>query len=121
MRKIGFALFLMSVFGVGCIGLTDADFGNEHISVSLNSTELYEYRTGIGGDEEGASILRQANHYEVSEIVRNEETMWEAVYIYKPKTGFSGKDYVELKLSTGSDGASPNTNIIIIKIEFIIN
>ena len=120
MRKIGFTILLMSLIGMSCNSSTDPNVENELISVSLKNTEVYEYKTGIGGDEEGASIIRQANHFEISDIIRNEKTIWEAVYKYKPKSGFTGKDYVELKLSTGSDGASPNTNIEIIKIEFVI-
>ena len=34
------------------------------ISVELNQAETYEYKTGISGDEEGASIKKQAQHYE---------------------------------------------------------
>ena len=118
MKLIGSALFLMSLIGICCNNATEANTGSEIISVFLKNNEVYQYKTGIGGDEEGASIIHQANHFEISDIVRNADSMWEAVYIYKPKSGFVGIDYVELKLSSGSDGASRPTDTVIIKIKF---
>lgn len=61
----------------------------------------------MGGDEDGAAIVSQAHHYAVSEIRRNAQTNWVAVYIYQPALGFVGSDHVELEVRTGSDGASP--------------
>ena len=122
MKNFGFSLFAICIFmAIGCDHSTDADLERKLISVSIENTEVYEYRTGISGDEEGATIIHQARHFEISEILRNAETRWEAVYKYKPTPGFTGADFVELKFSTGSDGASPHTNIEIIKIEFTIN
>jgi len=90
------------------------------ISVELNQAETYEYKTGISGDEEGASIKKQAQHYEVSEIVRGSTTNWEAVYRYQAKKDYVGDDEVEIETSRGSDGASPPTEIELITIKFII-
>lgn len=122
MNKIGLTVLIVCLFlGNGCSSSTDPDIDKELISVTITNSEVYTYNTGIGGDEEGASIIRQANHFEISDIIRNADTMWEAIYNYKAMSGFKGADYVELKLSRGSDGASPPTDIEIIKIEFIIN
>ena len=74
----------------------------------------------IPDDADGASIIVQAKHYEVSDIIRNVDTNWEAVYKYKPRPGFIGTDYVELELSTGSDGTTPPTKIEIVKLKFIV-
>ena len=73
------------------------------ISVELKRTEIYEYRTGVSGDEEGDST-----------------TNWEAVYHYQAKKDYVGKDEVEIETSRGSDGASPPTEIEVITIKFII-
>jgi len=110
---------LLCFFIIQCNGTSVSQDDNQ--AVLLNNSETYEFRTGIGGDEEGASIKLQAQNYEISEIIRNAETNWEAVYRYKPKAGFTGTDYVELELSTGSDGASPPTKIEVIKINFQVN
>lgn len=91
----------------------------ENLNVALKSSEVYQYTT-VSGDEESASILVQAKNFEISEIIRNAETNYTAVYKYKPKTDFTGTDYVELKIETGSDGASQPTKIQIIKINFVI-
>ena len=120
--KFGLVLLVVCFFlGTACNSSTDPEIERESLTVTIKNSEIYTYNTGIGGDEEGATISRQANHFEVSDIIRNADTMWQAVYTYKAKSGFSGVDYVELKLSRGSDGASPPTDIEIIKIEFIIN
>ncbi len=108
------------LFAFSCITSTDSPIPDDEIPITLENTESYNYNTGITGDEDGASIIVQAKHYEISDIVRNVETNWEVVYKYKPKSGFIGTDFVELELSTGSDGASPSKNIEIIKIKFIV-
>ncbi len=79
-----------------------------------------EYNTLIGGDEEGASISIQATHFEISEIVRDSSTNYLAIYRYKPAVDYVGTDSVEIKTSTGSDGASPPTHIEYITINFTI-
>ncbi len=84
--------------------------------VTLNNSEIYEFHTGIGGDEESARITVQAKYFERSELLRDADTKWEAVYYYKPQKEYSGFDYVELETQTGSDGASPPTETKVIKI-----
>lgn len=117
MKKIlnGF-IFCLLILLVGCENTTDPNIKASTTFVRITNSETYEFRTGISGDEEGATIKMQAKHFLVSDIVRNADTKWEAVYVYKPESVYRGTDYVELELSTGSDGASPPTNIEIIKI-----
>jgi hypothetical protein len=92
----------------------------ETINVSLKNTELYQYST-VSGDEDGATISLQARHYSISEIRRNAETHWVAVYVYQPVAGFVGSDHVAIEVLTGSDGASPPTNIKKVAFHFDIN
>lgn len=105
---------------IGCQSTSDTGY-SEVKKVTISNSEVFEYRTGISGDEEGASIAQQPEHSELSEIVRNSDTQWEAVYKYKANEGFEGIDQVELKLSSGSDGATPNTHVDLVKIEFTVN
>jgi len=42
------------------------------------------------------------------------------VYIYQPKTGYIGTDYAEIEIQSGSDGASPPTNIRTVAFRFVI-
>ena len=90
------------------------------VSVSLRNTETYEYPT-VSGDEDGARISTQASHYSISEIRRNTETSWAAVYVYRPAAGFVGSDYVEIEILSGSDGASPPTSIRRIAFRFVVH
>ena len=121
MKKYCFILLSsLLFFTFSCSTSTDSPIPDDAIPVTLKNTESYNYNTGITGDEDGASIIVQAKHYEVSDIIRNVETNWEAVYKYKPRSGFIGTDYVELELSTGSDGTTPPTKIEIVKLKFIV-
>jgi hypothetical protein len=108
-------IFLILI--IGCINLTNSVSEENILNVAIKNAEVYEYRTGISGDEEGASILVQANHFEISDIFRNVETHYEAVCKYEPKAGFSGTDYVKIGTRRGSDGASLSNKIDIIKIQ----
>lgn len=89
------------------------------VSITLRNTGTYHYQT-VGGDEEGARIVTQAQHYSISEIRRNAETHWVAVYVYQPAPGFVGRDYVQLEIMTGSDGASPPAELKRVGIAFNI-
>jgi hypothetical protein len=94
---------------------------NDIIKVHIQNSETYQRKLGVSGDEEGATIRKQALQFQTSKILRNSDTNWEAVYIYQPKENYRGIDYVEIELSGGSDGASPPTNKAVIKIQFIID
>ena len=90
------------------------------IKATVKNSEEYEYRTGFGGDEQGASIKVQAGHFEKSEIVRDASTSFEPVYKYKPKGDYVGKDSVELwlvehKIGSGPDdlGKTTKTRVVI--------
>ena len=79
------------------------------IEVRITNTETYEYHTGMGGDEQGASITRQAQHYSISEIVRDASTNYEPVYRYKSEPGYVGIEEVILTLSDHSLGTDVQT------------
>jgi hypothetical protein len=85
------------------------------VAATISTSEIYTYNLGSFGDEEGATIEKQAENFEISKLERNFPS-GEIIYTYKPKSGFVGTDYVELKISRGSTGASPNTNISILKL-----
>ncbi|MEL7834659.1 hypothetical protein [Fodinibius sp. Rm-B-1B1-1] len=104
-----------------CQNTTDPNVTEETYNISINSGEVFEYPTGISGEEEGATIVRQPDNYEVSTIVRDSTTNWEAVYQYQPKAGFQGTQSVELKLSMGSDGASPSSKVTVVKLNITVD
>ncbi len=115
-RKV--QLTLIALIGVLIPGCTD-NGDPVTVSITLKNTAMYQYPT-VGGDEEGARIVTQARHFSISEIRRNAETNWVAVYVYQPVPGFVGRDYVQLEITTGSDGAGPPTDVRRIGIAFNI-
>ena len=91
------------------------------IKPTVKNSEEYQYRTGFGGDEQGASIKVQAGHFEKSEIVRDASTGFEPVYKYKPKGGYVGKDSVELELVEHEIGSGPDDSGKTTKTRVVIN
>ena len=114
--RIGCVLAAVSIGVPGCKGPESI----ETVIVYLKNTETFQYRT-VGGDEEGATISVQAEHYSVSEIRRDAATNWYAVYVYQSAAGFVGEDHAEIEVHTGSDGASAPTNIKKIVFRFSIH
>ena len=88
-------------------------------NVTINNSGNYRYYFGLFGDEEGAEIQTQAEHFEISELDRDTHS-GEIIYKFKPLSGFVGTDYVKLTTGRGSDGASSNPNRTIVKITFNI-
>jgi hypothetical protein len=88
-------------------------------NVTLKNTESYS-RTFVLGDEEGAAIMYQAQHYEKSELVRDESTNMNAVYCYKPSIGFVGTDYVGFEVYYNRTGEDRFAYIERVRINFTI-
>lgn len=82
----------------------------DYVTASLASGETYTYPT-VGGDEDWARISTQPKHFSVSEIRRNAGTNWVITFVYQAASGFVGMDRAEIEIMTGSDGASPPTNV----------
>lgn len=112
-----FVVFCMT----GCGDEGDNDY-DEIIKedVSIKNTDTYLYDLGSFGDEESASIQKQAKHFEISELNREAYT-GKIIYTYKPKAGFTGTDYVEILTGRGSDGASANNILYLIRINIKIS
>lgn len=118
MKKFALTTILLMVFSCFINCSSDDNQSDGEIikaTAAISTSEIYTYNLGSFGDEEGASIEKQAENFEISKLERNFPS-GEIIYTYKPKSGFVGTDYVELKISRGSNGASPNTNISILKI-----
>ncbi len=88
-------------------------------NVTLKNTESYS-RTFVLGDEEGASITIQAQHYEKSELVRDRSTNMSVEYRYKPTIDFVGNDYVILEVYHNKTGESSSAYTETERINFTI-
>ena len=91
----------------------------EESNVTLKNTESYS-RTFVLGDEEGALIMYQAQHYEKSELVRDENTNMNVEYRYKPITDFVGSDSVGLEIHYNKTGEDFSAYIETVRINFTI-
>ncbi len=118
MKKFALSILIILVFTC-FMGCSNDDNNSDEEIIKVNATisnsEIYTYNLGSFGDEEGASIQKQAENFEISKLERNFPS-GEIIYTYKSRSSFVETDYVELKTSRGSNGTSPNTNISIIKI-----
>ena len=110
---------ILSLLCIWFLGSCSNDDSNNNEIKTENSTisnsDTYTYNLGSFGFEEGANFQKQAKNFEISELVRT-GLKSEIIYKYKAKVNFIGTDYVEIWAGRGSDGASPNTNVKIIKI-----
>ena len=112
------AILLLMFFGllISCSKSDDKPEENSIVEeVTINSTEIFNYNLGYFGVEEGAFIQTHPENSDLSEIIEK-ELPGELIYQYKPQENFTGKDYVEIWTGRGSDGASPSTDIKIVKI-----
>lgn len=109
--KILVALVFIS-FLVSCIK-DDLTIVEETFYITIKNTDDFKHDFKISGDEEGATIKIQATHFSISEIARNESTNWSVVYHYKPESGFTGIDSVEIETNTGSDGSETGKTEIV--------
>lgn len=88
------------------------------LSDTIKNTESF-YHTFVLGDEEGATIIEQAKHYEKSELTRNAGTNMNVLYHYKPVAGFKGQDCVVIEVHYNKTGVGP-ADIQTMKINFTV-
>lgn len=114
-------LTALLLFSFGCRDITDSQNVDEVIKASISNSEVFEYRTGMGGDEEGAVIVQQPEHYKVSTIVRDSTTNFEPVYRYIPESGFQGVSQVEIRLESKIIGETSHTETQFLRLEISVN
>ncbi len=97
-------ILILSVLAISCEDEIVAP--SNHSEIKVKNSDTYQFNLNISGDEEGAVIIEQASHFEISELKRDASTDWSVIYFYKPESGYSGTDSVRIETNTGSDGAS---------------
>lgn len=122
MKKIAFYLTLF--IGLNTVSIScKKDNPNAPVTQTITETirvnQTYQFDLGIFGDEEGASISKQANHFSISSVDREVNT-GKIIYKYTPATNFVGTDEVEIKSTRGSNGSSLNNKIIFTTIKFTV-
>lgn len=101
---------LLLLIGSGCTKVE-----KEFDSVTISNTDTLKYSLGHFGDEEGATIEKQPKHALLSRMTSHTNS-GEYFYLYLSDSSFTGSDYVELRSARGSDGESPNRDVIITKL-----
>jgi hypothetical protein len=89
------------------------------INVTVRNTETFQ-RFLVGGDEDGARIITQAQHFRVSEVRMDASTNWGRVYFYQPEAGYVGSDYTELELETNSRGTVGKAQVSKLGLRFTV-
>jgi len=98
---------------VSIVQIADSD-----LTVELSKNEICTYL--CTGGEDGAIIKTQAKHSEISEITRNSETNYSAIYSYKAKVNYVGYDFVEIEILPDAIPIDEPNIAKIVKIEFFI-
>ena len=89
------------------------------VDVTINNSDDYELDLMFSGDEEGATIKTQAQHFQKSELIRDSSTNWSVVYKYEPLPNYAGMDFVEIETFTGGESTGCS-NVEIVRINFTI-
>lgn len=89
------------------------------IDFTIRNSEVFLYDLQFGGDEEGASIIKQAQHMEISELFRDPNKGSNIVYRSKPNKGYTGTDFVEIETCKSGEGIMCSI-IDTIRINFVI-
>ncbi len=113
---VNLTVLLMVVLGFAACDKSDSNDPDEIFEVTIKNTEDYSYDFGFSGDEEGATIVTQAKHYQKSDIARNGD--FNVIYQYTPESGFIGSDFVEIETCTG--GGVNCSHIELVRINFSI-
>ena len=79
---------------------TDENIAIVEESISVGIGNSFTYSLGHFSSEGALEISQQANHFETSEITTGNSGM---EFLYKPITGFIGKDYVEITQTYGNN------------------
>ena len=89
------------------------------IEVTINNSDDYELDLMISGDEEGATIKTQAQHFQKSELIRDANTNWSVVYKYEPLPNYTGTDFVEIETCSGGESTGCSS-VETVRINFTI-
>ncbi len=113
MKRIIFTTTLLSLFlSVGIVGCNDKESPCENYT-EQEKAKSYEWAVGEFGSRESCKILKQAEHYKISELDEK------ANYKYEPEEGFLGSDIVEIETETSSEDGLTGY-ITVYKIEFTV-
>ena len=79
------------------------------VEVTIKQDKIYDYNTGMGGDEQGVRIKVHPKHAARLRPLHRDSTIGFApIYRYRSQPGYVGKDSVELEYSDHELGSGPD-------------
>ena len=109
MKKLLLAFAIM--FGLAiltsCKKESQDNTKQQTITPNIKKNELFKYEFGLIGLEDNMFISQQANHFEKSELKR--DNTGRIIYTYKPSLNYVGTDEVEVSLGISNGATIINT------------
>ena len=112
-------ILICSLLLTNCSKNDEPENFDSELNITISNSDNYELDLMISGDEEGATIKTQAQHFQKSELIRDSSTNWSTVYRYTPLSNYTGIDFVEIETCTGGESTGCS-NVDIVRINFTI-
>lgn len=91
------------------------------VELTVKQHKWVDYKTGMSGDEQGVTFIAYSKHQQNCSILRDKTTGFEAVFRYRSKSDYVGKDSVELEYSDHQPGSGPDDPGTTTKTRQVIN
>ena len=91
------------------------------VELTVKQHKWVDYKTGMSGDEQGVTFMVYSKHQQNCSIVRDKTTGFEAVFRYRSKSDYVGKDSVELEYIDHQPGSGPDDPGTTTKTRQVIN
>ena len=91
------------------------------VELTVKQHKWVDYKTGMSGDEQGVTFIVYSKHQQNCSILRDKTTGFEAVFRYRSKSDYVGKDSVELEYSDHQPGSGPDDPGTTTKTRQVIN
>jgi len=91
------------------------------VELTVKQHKWVDYKTGMSGDEQGVTFKVYSKHQQNCSILRDKTTGFEAVFRYRSKSDYVGKDSVELEYIDHQPGSGPDDPGTTTKTRQVIN
>ena len=91
------------------------------VELTVKQHKWVDYKTGMSGDEQGVTFIVYSKHQQNCSVLRDKTTGFEAVFRYRSKSDYVGKDSVELEYSDHQPGSGPDDPGTTTKTRQVIN
>lgn len=114
-------LTLLSIVLISCSSREDANTTIIEASFTIATDATLIYNIGDFNSEGNRTITKQPENFKVSEIRHGDANLEQTaqIYVYVPKTGFTGQEVVEItsRFSSGDSNFKTAVNRLTITVE----